>query len=335
VRRSLPALLEQLEADDELIVVDNASSDGTVAAVGELAPRARVIAEDRNLGFSAGCNRGAAEASGDLLVFLNPDAVPGPRFCESIRRPATDERGWAAWMGLVTADGGRVVNTEGGVVHFTGIAWAGGAGRPLDSEPPAGSAGLRDVGFVSGACLAIPMNTWKDAGGFPDAFFLYHEDVDLSLRLRLTGGRLGIEHTAVVDHEYEFAKGASKWRYMERNRLATLIRTYPGILLVLLAPALLATELALVFVSVAGGWGRQKLLAWLDTAVALPRLLAVRRGIQAGRKIGAAEFAASLTPELESPYLGRVARLVPLRWALRAYWSGVRALLRATGSSVG
>jgi N-acetylglucosaminyl-diphospho-decaprenol L-rhamnosyltransferase len=330
VRRSLPALLQQLEPDDELIVVDNASDDGTVAAIGELAPRAHVIAGDRNLGFGAGCNRGASEASGDLIVFLNPDAVPRPGFSEAIRRPATDERGWAAWMGLVTADGGRIVNTEGGVVHFTGIAWAGGAGRPLASE--SASAG-REVAFVSGACLAIPRETFAAAGGFPDEFFLYHEDVDLSLRLRLAGRSLGIEPTAVVDHDYEFAKGPSKWRYMERNRYATLIRTYPGLLLVLLAPALLATELALVLVAATGGWGRQKLLAWLDATVALPRLLGERRSIQARRRIGASEFAAALTPDLESPYLGRAARLAPLRWGLRAYWSLVRALLGATGSS--
>ena len=330
MRRSLPPLLEQLAADDDLIVVDNASSDGTVAAIGELAPWAQVVQEDRNVGFGAGCNKGAAAASGDLLVFLNPDAVPGPGFCEAIRRPATDEHGWAAWMGLVTADGGRIVNTEGGVVHFTGVAWAGGAGRPLETGTAGGSE--REVGFVSGACLAIPADTWRDAGGFPEKFFLYHEDVDLSLRLRLAGGRLGIEPTAVVDHDYEFAKGPSKWRYMERNRLATLIRTFPASLLILLAPALLATEIAVVFVSLAGGWGRQKLLAWRDAAVALPRLLGERRRIQERRTIGAARFAASLTPDLDSPYLGRAARLAPLRWALRAYWSVVRALLGVAGS---
>jgi GT2 family glycosyltransferase len=331
VRRSLPPLLEQLEADDELIVVDNASSDGTVAAIGELAPQARVIESDRNAGFATGCNRGAAAASGDLLVFLNPDAVPAPEFCKAIRRPATDERGWAAWMGLVTDDVGRIVNTEGGVVHYTGIAWAGGAGRPLGSPASVGVA--REVAFASGACLAIPRETWSETGGFPDAFFLYHEDVDLSLRLRLAGGRIGIEPAAVVDHEYEFAKGAAKWRYLERNRWAMLIRTYPGALLALIGPALLATEVALLFISVSGGWAAQKLLAWTDTVTSLPRLVGERRRIQARRTIGAFEFAAALTPDLASPYLGRAGRSATLRRALRAYWSVVRALLGRAGSS--
>ena len=70
----------------------------------------------------------------------------------------------------------------------------------------------------------------------PEPFFLYHEDVDLSLRVRLAGGELGVEPAARVDHDYEFEKGADKWRYLERNRWATLIRTYPAALLAAAGP---------------------------------------------------------------------------------------------------
>jgi N-acetylglucosaminyl-diphospho-decaprenol L-rhamnosyltransferase len=325
VQRSLPPLIEQLGADDELIVVDNASADGTAATVRELAPGSKLVEPGRNLGFAAGSNAGAERASGELLLFLNPDAIVAPGFREAIERPLTDARGWAAWMGLVTAERGRVVNTEGGVVHFTGIAWAGGAGRALERNAADGS--RREVAFASGACLAIPTERWKQAGGFPAQYFLYHEDVDLSLRVRLAGGRVGIEPGAQVDHEYEFEKGAAKWRYMERNRWATIVRTYPGSLLALLLPGLLATEVALIGLSIAGGWGRQKLLAWIDLAGWLPRLLRERRAIQARRRVSAGAFAAALTAELSSPYLGQVAAVAPLRRALRAYWAAVRAIL--------
>ena len=329
MRRSLPALAAQLSDDDELIVVDNESSDATAALVAELVPEATLIEAGANLGFAAGCNRGAEAASGELLVLLNPDAVPAAGFRDAIVRPAVEKAGWAAWMGLVTAEAGKVVNTEGGVVHFTGLAWAGGAGRRLDSAP-APQAG--EVGFASGACFAIPLATWREVGGFSEHFFLYEEDVDLSLRLRLTGGRLGIEPDALVDHDYEFGKGAAKWRYLERNRWAMIVRTYPAPLLVLVTPALLLTELALIPAALGGGWGTQKLRAVGEGLVALPRLLRERRGIQAGRTITAAEFAAGMTAELSSTYLGAVTRVAPLRWGLRAYWSLVRALLGAAGS---
>jgi GT2 family glycosyltransferase len=329
VRRTLPALAEQLREGDDLIVVDNGSADGTAALVAELAPDAKLIEAGGNLGFAAGCNRGAEAAEGELLVLLNPDAVPGRGWRDAIERPASDGRDWTAWMALVTAEDGRVVNTGGGVVHFTGIAWAGNAGQPAER---AAAAGPHEVAFASGACLAIGRDAWREQGGFPESFFLYQEDVDLSLRLRLAGGRLGIEPGAVVDHDYDFDKGVAKWRYLERNRWAMLLRTYPVALLVLIAPALLLTEVALLFVSLAGGWSGQKLRAAGETLAALPRLLRERREIQSRRAIGAAEFADSLTADLSSPYLGRVGGSAPLRWALRAYWSLVRALLGA-GSS--
>src|SRR5918993_492744 len=82
------------------------------------------------------------------------------------------------------------------------------------------------------------------------------------LRVRLAGGSLGVAAAARADHLYEFDKGPAKWRYLERNRWATLIRVYPSALLALLAPALFATELALIPLAAIGGWLPQKLAAW-------------------------------------------------------------------------
>ena len=155
--------------------------------------------------------------------------------------------------------------------------------------------------------------------------------MDLSLRVRLAGGRLGVARDARVDHDYEFDKGPAKWRHLERNRWATLIRTYPAPLLALLAPALAATELALLVAATAGGWLPQKLGAWGDTLRALPRLLRERRDVQATRTISAADFARALTPGLDSAYLGAAGRSVLLARVLRAYWALVLRLLGSGG----
>jgi GT2 family glycosyltransferase len=320
--RTLPALLPELGADDELIVVDNDSGDGTPDAVAALAPSASLLRMERNLGFAAACNAGAERARGELLVILNPDAAPLPGFGEAIRRPWLQSRGWAAWQALVGDRGAERINSAGNPVHFTGIVWAGGHDRPIAEAPAAGQ-----VAALSGACLAIPLSTWRRLGGFPERFFLYHEDVDLSLRLRMEGAALGIEPAAVVAHDYEFGAREQKWRWLERNRLAVIVRTYPAPLLVLLAPALLATELALLAAAAAGGWAGQKIAADLEALRWLPRLLAERRRLQATRTVSAAEFASWLSADLDSPFIPAVVRSWPARLLLRAYWRFVRTLL--------
>lgn len=323
LRRTLPPLLAELREGDELIVVDNASPDDSAAVALELAPRTKVVTMGRNRGFAGGANVGASAASGDLLVILNPDAMPLPGWGEAIRRPWLEGRGWSAWQGLVAEGDGATINSAGNPVHFTGIVWAGMHGEPLAAAPGAG-----EVPVASGACLAVPLEVWRRLGGFAEKFFMYHEDVDLSLRLRLLGEAVGIEPTAVVAHDYEFgASSGNKWRWLERNRLATLVRLWPGSMLLLLAPLLLATEAALLLAAIAGGWGGQKLRANAEVLAWLPRLLGERRALRRERRVSAADFAAVLTPDLDSPFIPAVARSAPARLLLRAYWRAVRALL--------
>jgi len=314
LRRSVPAVLAEIRSRDELIIVDNASSDGLAGELSRIAPAARVVFMDENAGFAAGANAGADDAHGDLLVLLNPDAIVQRGWGEAIRRPWGESA--AAWMGLVLLEDGEHINTSGGVLHFTGFGWAGQVGEPLSAAP----AVAREVGFVSGACLAMPRDLWQRLGGFPGHFFMYCEDVDLSLRVRLLGGRLLVVPDARVDHAYEFAKGEQKWRRLERNRWATVLRTYPAPLLSLVMPALLVTELAVWVVAVRGRWGRAKAQATIDVVRALPSLLEERRIIQAAVRVPPSAFAASLTATLDSPYLGSTGRHPVVALVCRLYW---------------
>jgi hypothetical protein len=323
LRRTLPALAAQLDDEDELIVVDNASGDDIAHQLDRLAPGARLIQLPVNVGFAAGANAGAAAARGELLVLLNPDALALPGWSEAIRAPWNSQ--WAAWMGLVLLEDQQSINTSGGVLHFTGFGWAGQIGEPASASP----ARTSEVAFLSGACLALPRATWEAVGGFPEHFFMYCEDVDLSLKLRLRGATLAVVPDARVAHAYEFAKGDRKWRLLERNRWATMIRCYPGPLLAMVAPALLAAEVAVWLLAVRGGWARMKALATLDLLRALPMLLRERRMIQATANVGTAEFAAPMTAGLSSPYFGAVGRQPVVRGALALYWRVVLGVLRA------
>jgi GT2 family glycosyltransferase len=323
VRATLEALAGELRQKDELVIVDNASEDGTPATVRAHAPRARVLEQRRNIGFAAGCNVGVSASSAPLLMFLNPDAVPASGCLDALRRAADALPGWGAWQALVTLPGRDAINTCGGVVHFLGVGWAGLCGEPLSRAPDRPV----EVGFASGAALVVRRTAWNLLGGFDDRYFMYGEDLDLALRLRLNGLGVGIVPGARVEHDYDFAKGERKWFLLERNRWWTILSVYPWPLLILLAPALAANELALVGVAIRGRWLRAKLQANACILRDLPLIRRRRREVQLTRAIGGARFAEVLSSRADSPFLGALARQPVLLAAQRGYWQVVRRLL--------
>ena len=313
----------QRRADDEVVVVHNSGSPEawrTAEIAGAHPAVDRVVESGGNLGFPRAANLGAAVTAAEAILFLNPDAVPEAGCLDALRDPPP---AWDAWMGLVKLPGGERVNTAGGVVHFLGFAWTGRYREPV------AAVGLdpRPVGFVSGACLAIRRPAWEAAGGFPDDFFLYVDDVDLSHRLRLMGRAFGVVPRAAVRHDYDFGRRPDKLRELERNRLLMVVRCYPARLLALVLPALVATELALLAYATAAGWGGAKARGTAGFLRALPRTLRQRRAIQARAAVEPAEFAAPMVAELDSPFFGAMGRSRVVRALLRAYWAAVRRAL--------
>jgi GT2 family glycosyltransferase len=322
---TLAELVPQLREDDELLIVDNASTDGTPSAARRAAPRATVLETGANLGFAGGCNAGASATTAPLLLFLNPDARPADGCLAALRKAAGAHPSWGAWQALVTLTDGKRVNTSGGIVHFLGFGWAGECGRPVIAGED------REVGFASGAALTVRRSAWEHVEGFDPSYFMYGEDLDLSLRLRLAGYGVGIARDAVVQHDYDFDKGPRKWRLLECNRWRTVLADYPAGLLLALAPALLAAEVALVLIAARGGWLREKLRAQADVVAALPALLRRRTRVQRLRRGRTAAFAAGLTADLDSPYLPPVrGALAPAAALQRAYWRATRRLAEAT-----
>jgi len=319
---ALAAVTRELGPDDELVIVDNASGDGTAEAAAAAAPAARVVRMEENVGFAAGCRAGADASTAPLLLFLNPDAEPQPGTLDALRAAAAEHPGWGAWQAAVVLPDGTL-NSGGGVVHYLGFAWAGRLGEPAAAIGTA----PHEVGFASGAALTVRREPWDRLGGFDDEYFMYAEDVDLSLRLRLAGWGVGIVPAARVVHDYEFAKGGYKWFLLERNRWWTVLATYPPRLLAAVLVPMLATEVGLLAVAARGGWLREKLRAQGAVLTTLPRTVRRRRAVQAEAAIGARAFAAALASELSNPNLGAAGRSGPLRIVLTAYWRAAARLL--------
>jgi N-acetylglucosaminyl-diphospho-decaprenol L-rhamnosyltransferase len=325
LERLFAALDGQLRERDELVIVDNASGDGSAARARSLATRANVIESGANLGFAGGCHVGARATRAPLLMFLNPDCEPQPQCLHRLREAAATHPGWGAWQAAVLLADDRI-NTDGGVVHYLGMGWAGDCGRPAGELPAEDS----EVAFPSGAAMVVRREAWDALGGLDEGYFMYGEDLDLGLRLWLAGYRVGVVPAARVVHGYEFDKGSAKWFWLERNRWRTVLSVYPTALLLLLAPALAAGEIGLLALAAREGWLRAKVSAQLATIHGLPRTFARRRAVQRRRRIGAREFATHLTASLDSPYLAAAGS--PLLSAPQAaYWALARRALCLLG----
>ncbi len=323
VARLVAALEPQLRDGDELVIVDNASTDGTAAVARALGGRTRVLESGANLGFAGGCHAGVEATSAPLLLFLNPDSAPAPDCIARLRDAAVEQPRWGAWQAAVMLDDGRI-NTSGGVVHFLGIGWAGDCERPASALP----ASEREIAFPSGAAMVVRRTAWSELHGLDREYFMYGEDLDLGLRLWLAGHRVGLVPDARVLHSYEFDKGTSKWFWLERNRWRTVLSVYPSAVLALIAPALLAGEIGLLAIAAREGWLLAKLRAQAATLAAVPSMLKRRRAVQRTRQIGADQFAAHLTSSLDSPYLAGAATPL-LRVPQALYWRIVLRVLAA------
>jgi N-acetylglucosaminyl-diphospho-decaprenol L-rhamnosyltransferase len=315
------ALVPQLGEEDEITIVDNASTDGTPELARSLHERVRVIETNANLGFGGGCHVGANATRAPLLLFLNPDSQPQTGCIDRLRAASVNHPSWGAWQAAVLLDSTRI-NTSGGVVHYLGMGWAGDCERPISKLPDEDC----EIPFPSGAAMVVRRSIWAELGGLDSEYFMYMEDLDLGLRLWLAGHRVGLVPAAHVTHSYEFDKGSSKWFWLERNRWRTVLSVYPLALLALLAPVLLAAELGLLVVAARQGWLRSKLRAQAAVLSGLPHTLTRRRKVQVTRRIGTAEFASHLTSSLDNPYLA----LTDNRW-LRVpqalYWRLVAGAL--------
>lgn len=188
----LPACLALLPTDAHVIVVDNASGDEAP----DLAQHAgaTVVRNSTNRGFAAAANQGAGEGTGELVLFLNPDATVGPSDVETLVASfERDPEMGAAGPRLVTPDG--ALQRAWWPFPSPGTTWAEALGlhRLLRRGPD-------EQGFVVGACLVVRRQAFEVMGGFDDRFWLYGEEADLCRRLSDAGWKVRLVPEAVATH---------------------------------------------------------------------------------------------------------------------------------------
>jgi GT2 family glycosyltransferase len=185
----LRSVREQQEIRAEIIVVDNASSDGTVQLIQRMPKEVKLLANRENLGFAQGCNQGARASRGRLLFMLNPDA----RLEQSdgliyLCRAMQENSGW----GLA---GTRIIRPDGRVENPGEKEYPEQRRVRCDFSHLPGS-----IAWVLGASIVVRRGPFASVGGFDPAFFLYYEETDLCLRLRQHGWGIGFIPDVAVRH---------------------------------------------------------------------------------------------------------------------------------------
>ncbi|MGE3910868.1 MAG: glycosyltransferase family 2 protein [Chloroflexota bacterium] len=238
IEHCLRSLLQDGGDHTEVLVVDNQSTDGSAELIEARVPEARLIRSAVNGGFGHGCNLAAHEARGEFLVFINPDTEVRPGCISALvdaleRHP---EAGLATSRILLTRTPDRL-NAAGNELHFTGLSLCRGVGQPRDAYPYE-----EEIGLISGAACAIRRSLYQQLGGFDEQMFLYVEDTDLSLRVRLAGYTCRYVPASEVLHDYELRFGNGKLYHLERNRYLLLLKAFRWRTLLVIAPALAIVE---------------------------------------------------------------------------------------------
>jgi GT2 family glycosyltransferase len=294
LQRCLDALAAQDFRDFEAVVVDNASTDGSIEALSLPDARFRVLPAGSNLGFAAATNLAAEGSEAQWLATLNPDTEAEPGWLSALLAAAGRWRDAAAFGSTqVELHDPTRLDGVGDVGHAAGVAWRARLGRPVSEVPAEG-----EVFAPCAAAALYRLDVFRGLDGFDQRYFCYCEDIDLAYRMRLAGYQAVQVPSAVVRHAGSGISGrASDFTLFHghRNRVWTFAKNTPALWLPLLLPWHLAYDIAM-WISAArkvqGGkiLGRAYLAAWKG----LGPVLEDRKRVQSSRKVSLGQLAKAM-----------------------------------------
>lgn len=337
--RYLEPCLESIHAlgprVDEVLVVDNASTDGSTALVEQRFPTVRLLRMAANGGPCVARNAGMRAARNRWVLAVDNDAIPRPDVLDELAR-ALEERpsAVAAQTRNVFASEPDRVHYDGAHFHYVGLLSLRNFYTPLDAAEGAGV--VPAYGLIAIAIL-LDRDVVLSAGGYDEDFFILFEDFDLALRLRIAGYELLSVENAICLHQggtpgISFRGGSyPKIRafYHSRNRWLLIAKNYRWRTLLVALPGILVYEFAWCAFTLGKGHFKAHAAGKLSFLRALRTVLTKRRGIQRQRRVSDRELLVSgpltFSPELfTTPARRALAR--GLDAALALWWRLARGL---------
>ena len=285
LERCLTALMDQTIRPQEIILVDNASSDESLEIVRRF-PSVRLIALDQNTGFARANNLAieAASKESEWIALINSDAFAEPRWLEELLASAARNPGFAMFGSkLVNAGDPSMLDGAGDAYHVSGQFWRKGHGLPVSAVPE----NEREIFSPCAAAALYRRSALREVGGFDEDYFCYVEDVDLGFRLRLAGYRCLYVPKSVAHHVGSGTTGGHRSDFTmyhgHRNLVWTFVKDMPGLLFWLLLPLHVLLNLATIIWFAGRGRGGVILRAKCDALLDLPKMWRKRQYIQKNR----------------------------------------------------
>jgi GT2 family glycosyltransferase len=320
LRRCVEAVLASEKVAADVVLVDNGCTTDDVEVLERL-PGVTVVRPERNLGFAGGCNAGAAIATGEYVCLVNGDAVVEPTTMARLVDVLSEPDVGIAGGSIRLAEDPRLINSAGNPVHILGLSWAGRLGEVEQGTEPV------EVAVASGACVALRRELWNRLGGFDEEYFAYHEDTELSIRVWRIGQRVLYVPDAVAVHRYEFSRNEFKYYMIERNRMMFLATLWGWRALILLSPALVGLEVAMLALAAKQGWLGAKLRSYRWLIAHTGHIRRRRRLLQAEVAVPNRQWMGRLTDQVDPVAIELPAVTGPLNAVMRAYWRAVRPLV--------
>ena len=300
--RGLRALREHTSLPHEIILVNNGSDDGSIAAAQQHFAAVRVVAAGKNLGFAGGCNLGLRAAASKYVVLFNNDAVATPHWLEPLVAAMEDDARLAACQPkLLSFDRPEYFDyagAGGGFIDALGYPFCRGRIFDTIEKDERQYEGAREVFWASGACCLLRASALAEVGLLDESFFAHMEEIDLNWRLHLAGYRVAAVPSSRVYHQAgsTLQAAAPRKTYLNhRNGLILLLKNYATAPLWFVFPMRLLLDLAEAARQFCGGRFRHAFMvvrAVVEVLLRLPRLLRQRRQVQRLRKISVAALRA-------------------------------------------
>jgi GT2 family glycosyltransferase len=303
----LSTLEEQSFRDFDVTIVDNGSTDGSVEYLGREWPRVRVIAMGENVGFAAAVNRGIASTAGTYVALLNTDLELSPDWLRLLTEELDRDSGIGFATGKIMRHDRRNVLEQVQLDLYTCGRFEP---RGIDELDEGQYDERREIGIASAAAVLYRREAVDRAGGFDEDYFLYCEDADLCLRMRLAGYRGAYVPGPRAYHVRGGTTGPTSDLtrfYVNRNAWITLLKDLPAATLWRSAAKILLYQVHLLREAVGMGFARVLLRAYGSFLRSVPATLRKRRRVVRSRAVPTLEFEAALRTEYPLPSrLGRL-----------------------------